>query len=167
MAAATLRGKYMRELHDKPRPDCQTGRRGHVLVYSAALVQRVVDEIWNAGNLELADQLFAPTYINHGGLIPDLVRGPEGIKFSVAFYRAAFPGLHVAVDHLDVDQDATTLRWTARGQTPADGTRGTLTGVTRSLVADGQILESGTSWDAGLALERLGVVQSNQSAATS
>ena len=81
------------------------------MVQSATLVQRVVDEIWNAGNLELADELFAPTYINHGGLIPDLVQGPEGIKFSVAFFRAAFPGLHVAVDDLAVDKDAVILRW--------------------------------------------------------
>jgi hypothetical protein len=138
-----------------------------VLVFNAALVQRVVDEIWNAGNLELADELFAPTYVNHGGLIPDLVQGPEGIKFSVAFYRAAFPGLHVAVDHLDADKDAITMCWTARGQASIDATRGSLTGATRSLVVDGQILESWTSWDAGLALERLGVVQSDQSAATS
>jgi predicted SnoaL-like aldol condensation-catalyzing enzyme len=132
-----------------------------VLVFSAALVQRVVDEIWNAGNLELADELFAPTYVNHGGLIPDLVQGPEGIKFSVAFYRAAFPGLHVAVDDLAVDKDAVILRWTAAGQAAGDATTGTLTGVTRSQVVDGRVVESWTTWDAGLALERLGVVQSN------
>jgi predicted SnoaL-like aldol condensation-catalyzing enzyme len=131
------------------------------LVQSATLVQRVVDEIWNAGNLELADELFAPTYINHGGLIPDLVQGPEGIKFSVAFYRAAFPGLHVAVDDLAVDKDAVILRWTAAGQAAGDSTTGTLTGVTRSQVVDGRVVESWTTWDAGLALERLGVVQSN------
>jgi hypothetical protein len=139
----------------------------YVLVYSTALVRRVIDEIWNAGNVDLADELFAPTYVNHGGLIPDLVRGPEGIKFSVAFYRAAFPGLHVAVDDLAVDRDAVTLSWTARGQTSVDATSGTLTGVTRSLVVGGQILESWTNWDAGLALARLGVVQpEQQSAAT-
>ena len=131
------------------------------MVQSATLVQRVVDEIWNAGNLELADELFAPTYINHGGLIPDLVQGPEGIKFSVAFYRAAFPGLHVAVDDLAVDKDAVILRWTAAGQAAGDATTGTLTGVTRSHVVDGRVVESWTTWDAGLALERLGVVQSN------
>jgi|ERR1700686_3064583 predicted SnoaL-like aldol condensation-catalyzing enzyme len=141
-------------------------REARVLVFNAALVQRVVDEIWNAGNLELADELFAPTYINHGGLIPDLVQGPEGMKFSVAFYRAAFPGLHVAVDDLAVDRDAVTFSWTASGQATPDATTGTLTGVTRSLVVDGHILESWTSWDARLALERLGVVQSDQSAAT-
>jgi len=131
------------------------------LVQSATLVQRVVDEIWNAGNLELADELFASTYVNHGGLIPDLVQGPEGIKFSVAFYRAAFPGLHVAVDDLAVDKDAVILRWTAAGQAAGDSTTGTLTGVTRSQVVDGRVTESWTTWDAGLALERLGVVQSN------
>jgi len=131
------------------------------LVQSATLVQRVVDEIWNAGNLELADELFASTYVNHGGLIPDLVQGPEGIKFSVAFYRAAFPGLHVAVDDLAVDKDAVILRWTAAGQAAGDSTTGTLTGVTRSQVVDGRVVESWTTWDAGLALERLGVVQSN------
>jgi SnoaL-like polyketide cyclase len=138
----------------------------HALVYSAALVQRVIDEIWNAGNVDLADELFAPAYINHGGLIPDLVQGPEGIKFSVAFYRAAFPGLHVAVDDLAVDKDAVILCWTARGQTSIDATSGTLTGITRSLVAGGQILESWTSWDAGLALARLGVVPREPAAAT-
>lgn len=131
------------------------------MVQSATLVQRVVDEIWNAGNLELADELFASTYVNHGGLIPDLVQGPEGIKFSVAFYRAAFPGLHVAVDDLAVDKDAVILRWTAAGQAAGDSTTGTLTGVTRSQVVDGRVTESWTTWDAGLALERLGVVQSN------
>ena len=136
-----------------------------VLLYSAALIQRVIDEIWNAGNVDLADELFAPTYVNHGGLIPDLVRGPEGIKFSVAFYRAAFPALHVAVDDLSVDKDAVTLCWTARGHTAIDATAGTLSGVPRSLVIGGQILESWTRWDAGLALARLGVVQPEQSAA--
>jgi len=119
------------------------------VVDNAILLRRVIDEIWNAGNVELADELFASGYVNHGGLIPDLVRGPEGIKFSVAFYRAAFPALHVAVDEVRVDQDAVTLRWTA----------GSLTGVTSSQVVDGQIHESWTSWDAALVLQRLGVVE--------
>jgi len=39
----------------------------------------------------VADEVFSPDYTNHGGLIPDLVRGPEAIKISVALYRIAFP----------------------------------------------------------------------------
>lgn len=150
----------------KHRGTARLACEARVLVFNAALVQRVVDEIWNAGNLELADELFAPTYLNHGGLIPDLVQGPEGIKFSVAFYHAAFPGLHVEVNDLAVDKDAVILSWTAGGQGSADAAAATLTGITRSIVVDGQILESWTSWDAGVALERLGVIQSERSATT-
>src|SRR5438874_1746416 len=47
---------------------------------NAAVVRRAIDEIWNLGKPDLADLLFAPDYVNHGGLIPDLVRGPEAIK---------------------------------------------------------------------------------------
>jgi SnoaL-like polyketide cyclase len=142
----------------------QTGRKAYVVLQNAALVHRVIDEIWNAGNVELADELFAPSYINHGGIIPDLVRGPEGIKFSVALYRAAFPGLHVAVDDLRVDNDRVTLRWTAGSQVsddetgnPPTPTRGTLTGLTDSHLVEGRFVESWTSWDAGAVLQRLGI----------
>jgi len=44
--------------------------------HNAELVRRAVEEIWNQGDLTLADVLFAPSYVNHGGLIPDLVCGP-------------------------------------------------------------------------------------------
>jgi len=71
----------------------------------AALVRRAVEEIWNRGDLALADALFAPSYVNHGGLIPDLVHGPEAIKISVALYRTAFPDLHISVASL-VDRPA-------------------------------------------------------------
>ena len=54
--------------------------RATVTEHNAGLVRRAVEEIWNGGDLALADVLFAPDYVNHGGLIPDLVRGPEAIK---------------------------------------------------------------------------------------
>src|SRR6266700_395262 len=66
----------------------------------ASLIHRVIDEIWNAGDLDLADELFGAAYVNHGGLIPDLVPGPEGVKFSVALYRTAFPDLQLCADDL-------------------------------------------------------------------
>ena len=40
------------------------------------LIRRVIDAIWNGGDLDVADELFASDYINHNGLIPDIVRGP-------------------------------------------------------------------------------------------
>ena len=41
------------------------------------LVRRAVEAIWNRGDLDAADELFAPGFVNHNGLITDLVSGPE------------------------------------------------------------------------------------------
>jgi hypothetical protein len=116
-----------------------------------AVVRRAVDEIWNGGNTEVADLLFAPEYINHGGLIPDLVRGPEAIKVSVTLYRLAFPELQVRTDEMSVNGDSITVKWTAsrEPQTTATGIKPewSFTGNTRSRLTEGKIMESWTSWE--------------------
>ena len=166
----------MRDLHDRPRCGCHTrsgpgwparsARKGHGDGIDAehGRAAAAVEAIWNRGELDAADALFAPDYVNHGGLIPDLVRGPEAIKVSVALYRAAFPGFPVAVDELRGDGETAVLRWTARGRhrnsrggPVAAAGRGSLTGTTRCRLADGKIAESWTSWDAPAALRRLGL----------
>ena len=127
---------------------------------NGAMVRRAVEAIWNRGALEAADALFAPDYVNHGGLIPDLVRGPEAVKVSAALYRAAFPGLHIAVDDLRADGETVVLRWTARAAAPGaipPGPQGEVTGVTRSRLVGGRIAESWTSWDRAGTLARLGL----------
>ena len=119
-----------------------------------ALVRRAIEEIWNTGQLDIADLLFAPDYVNHGGLIPDLVQGPEAIKISVVLYRRAFPGLHITLEDLRTTGKLVTLRWTARSSRPVgrctcversqpDG----VTGITRIHCRHGQIVESWTDWD--------------------
>jgi hypothetical protein len=131
---------------------------------NGAVVRRVVDEIWNEGALEGADALFAPGYVNHGGLIPDLVRGPEAVKLSVALYRAAFPTLHLTIEELRAQEETLVLRWTARTAPPAaeagsgpGGSAGMLTGSTRVRLVGGQIMESWTDWDQAGVLRRLGL----------
>ena len=123
----------------------------------AALVRRVIDEIWNAGDIDLADELFSSSYVNHGGLVPDLVKGPEGIKFAVALYRAAFPDLHIRVDSLTSSRGTVRLAWT--GSAGAVEPTQALTGTSRSVVAGGQIIESWTEWDSAGSMRILGVLQ--------
>lgn len=117
---------------------------------NTALVRRAVESIWNNGALADADILFADDYVNHGGLIPDLLQGPEVIKVSVAMYRAAFPGLQIRVDGLTAQRDAVLLRWTAQSNRMV----GSLTGLLVSRVANGTIAESWTAWDQAGVLER-------------
>lgn len=123
------------------------------------LVRLVVDEIWNCGELEVADELFTGDYINHGGLISDLIRGPEAVKLSVVLYRRAFPDFQITVDEVTTDKGAIVLRWMAHGRAPLmDGItlrkRG-LRGITRCRLRSGKIAGSWTVWDARAGLVRL------------
>jgi predicted SnoaL-like aldol condensation-catalyzing enzyme len=122
--------------------------------HNAAIAHRVIEEIWNRTDLDVADVLFAPAYVNHGGLIPDLVRGPEAIKISVVLYRTAFPDLHITVEHLIAEHDLVLVHWSACNTRPdaltdVASTRrlGGVTGMTLGRLAGGKIVESWTSWD--------------------
>jgi hypothetical protein len=112
------------------------------------LIRRVVDEIWNLGNLDLADALFAADYVNHGGLIPDLVHGPEAVKVAVTLYKLAFPRHLVAVDHLIQVGDRVSFEWTATDPASLDSAKGpaALTGGTIVRLLGEQITESWMRW---------------------
>ncbi|NTW96947.1 MAG: ester cyclase [Oscillochloris sp.] len=120
---------------------------------TTALVRRAVEAIWNQGDLAVADILFASDYINHAGLITNLVRGPEAIKVSAALYRTAFPDLQISINALTAKRDAVLLRWTARS--PAH--HGSLTGVIVCRIVGSQISESWAHWDQAGVQERLGL----------
>lgn len=116
------------------------------------LVRQALAEVWNGLNLELADRLFDPSYINHGGIIPDLITGPESIKFAVVLQHAAFPRLQIRERALADEENVVELKWVARGgQRPQDRAAGArhflARGTTLIRCADGQIAESWTTWD--------------------
>lgn len=120
---------------------------------NAARVRRAIEAIWNRCELDVADELFAPDYVNHDGLIPDLIHGPEAVKFSVAFYRRAFPDLHISIEQLSTEGETVVLHWTAwrrSADRPSGGTltadQRLLTGITRSRLTGGKVTESWTEW---------------------
>jgi hypothetical protein len=128
------------------------------------LIRRIVDEIWNRGHLTVADELFAPDYVNHGGLVTDLVHGPEAIKASVVLVRCAFPALHITVDALTSAGEELTVRWLGRnlpaGMPPAERDSAPNTGVAgvmRLRVVAGLIRESWVDWDQESAFQRMGL----------
>jgi hypothetical protein len=108
----------------------------------SGLLRQAAAGIGNRGDLSLADVLVAADYVNHGGLIPDLVRGPEALKIAAVVARLAFPGLRVTVDDLVNDGARVALRWSARVEPAADP----VAGVTFGRVVGGRIAESWTYW---------------------
>jgi hypothetical protein len=129
---------------------------------SASVVRRAVDEIWNQGNLDVADALFAESYTNEGGLVPNIVLGPEAIKVAAALHHTAFPKLHVIIDRLISAGSLVAFPWLARSRaddaevvTESGTPIGTLRGRTFCRLDSGQIVQSWTNWDSGSALRKI------------
>lgn len=71
-------------------------------------------EAINRGNLEELNQMFSPDVVDHDPA-PDQGKGPQGfIKFFTQF-RAAFPDLKIAVEHMVADEDNVAIAYTVSG----------------------------------------------------
>jgi hypothetical protein len=76
------------------RPAYRRGAGGDPIaaVENKALARRILEEVWNKGNLAAIDQLYAPTYVDHAPANPG-VQGRDGVRQLVTMYRRAFPDL--------------------------------------------------------------------------
>jgi predicted ester cyclase len=133
-----------------------------------ARFQRYIDEIWNEGALDVADEMFSPDYIAHMPADPERERGrgPEVIKEYVRVFRAAFPDLTVELHALVVDGDEVAARGVVSGTfqgplfgIPPTGARATwtLTGFDR-FDENGLITDGWGDMDMLGALQKLGVI---------
>ena len=77
-------------------------------------IQRANEELLNKGNLELAEEIFAPTYVGHE-TEGDFEGGPDAIKAFVTSIRTAFPDLKVEVEILAMEGDRVAWLRTHRG----------------------------------------------------
>ncbi len=130
-----------------------------------ALARRLMEEAFNAGNIDVVDELVAAGFINHDAAAPEPTVGPEAAKASIAGYRAGFPDLRITIEDQIADGDRVVTRWSAKGThqgelmgMPATGKQSTVTGITIDRIADGRIAESWTNWDTLGMLQQLGVV---------
>jgi len=80
-----------------------------------ALVKRLMEELWNAGNPEMADQFYAADYVRHGPHAEPPIRGSEGLKQFARMYLSAVPDLHHEIEDQFAREDSVVSRATARG----------------------------------------------------
>jgi steroid delta-isomerase-like uncharacterized protein len=128
-----------------------------------ALVRRFYDEVWNRGNLAVADEVFAADYVRHDLRPGTAPPGPEGQKAVAGMFRAAFPDVHLAVDFLVVDADKVVARWTIEGThegtwagIPPTGRRVRFAGVNIFRFEDGKVAEIWNHRDDLGLMEQLG-----------
>jgi steroid delta-isomerase-like uncharacterized protein len=129
------------------------------------IVRRLVEELWNKGNLPVADELIAPTYTHHDAATPDVGRGPESEKKRVTLYRNAFSDLRLTVEDMIAEGEIVMARWSCRGAHKGElngiaptGKQIAISGVTVCRVASGKIVEGWVNWDALGLMQQLGVV---------
>lgn len=134
-----------------------------------AVSRRVAEEVFNGGNLDLADELYAPDYVLHEPSLPEDLHGPEGIKQYAEMTLGAFPNIRVAVEDQVAEGDKVVSRWTATGThtgdlmgIPPTGRRVEISGVTINRFSGGNIAEDWYQSDDLGMMQQLGVVPSGE-----
>jgi steroid delta-isomerase-like uncharacterized protein len=133
-----------------------------------ALVRRLFDEGFNAGRLDVVDELVAPDVVTHNPLILDAPTGPDSIRGGIEMIRSAFDDLHVDVQQLVAEGDRVASMVVMSGTNTGDYRRGGATGRKGEIraffvwrIADGRIAENWGVADRFAFLQDLGVVPSD------
>ena len=128
-----------------------------------AKVRRIIEEVWNGGNLAVLDELVAPNCVFHDPRTT--FSGPEGIKRYVMMYRMAFPDVHFTIDDLIAEGERVVIRWTVTGTHKGElqgiaptGRSVRVMGMVISRFAKGKVEEDWINFDALGLMQQLGVV---------
>jgi steroid delta-isomerase-like uncharacterized protein len=146
-------------------PGKASGRsREAVSEENKALARRWAD-IFNEGNLDLADEIYAPDYVDHDPTMPEDVRGVDGAREFYSMYTSAFPDAEITIEAQLAEGDTVATRWTAHGTHQGElmgvqpsGNRVEVMGVTISRIEGGKIVEEWDIYDALGMMQAIGAV---------
>ena len=112
------------------------------------IMARMIEEVWNEGNLAVADELFAPDHTSPSA--PQLPPGSDGVKILVKMFREAMPDYHMQIDLMVADDNQVVARFTQSGThtggdlmgMKASNRKATWTEIGVLKIKDGKIAES-------------------------
>jgi len=128
-----------------PTPD------GSIQARNKAVAMRVFDEILSQGKFQVADEIYAPNFQNHGiHRTVDLKTDQDAVHAE----KKAFPDLRMSVLDMVAEGDKVAVLWTFQGThtgsgyegLPATGTRVEVRGITIWRFLDGRIVEEWSSF---------------------
>ena len=128
-----------------------------------ANARRFYEEVWNQGNLAIADELNAINFVDESLQPP--VRSLEDLKHFVTMYRTAFPDAHFTIEDIIAEGDKVAVRFTATGTHQGDlmgiaptGKHVTATGISIIRYENGKAMEGWANFDDLGMLQQLGVI---------
>jgi steroid delta-isomerase-like uncharacterized protein len=134
-----------------------------------ATVQHLYEQLFNQGNLSVADEVIAPDFINHNAP-PGSNRGPESMRQTITTLSTAFPDMHYTVEELVAEGDTVvarvTMSGTHRGLGPVQGIPPTGRSVRQDQMhfirlRDGKVVEHRAVRDDLGVMQQLGVIPSS------
>ena len=142
-------------------------------VQNEAVVQRWWQELWNRGDLAVADQIIASDFTDHDPQTPWASPGIDGCKTLVSGYRAVFPDLQFTIEQQVAGGNSVVSHWRCRGThraelmgIPATGRPIDVQGISVFDLDNGRIRRQTVIWDALGLLRQLGAVSAFGQATT-
>jgi len=150
-----------------PVPPLVVGKRYASPSENAATMRRFIEEVWNKGNLDVADEVFHPEATSPDA--PTLPKGGAGVRILASMFRKAMPDYHMDILQLLADGDRVLARFTQSGtQTgelmgmPPSGKKATWGEIGILRFAGGQVVESWYDVDMLGMMQQLGVGSQSQ-----
>jgi steroid delta-isomerase-like uncharacterized protein len=134
-----------------------------------ALAKRAFEELLSKGRFELAEQLYAKDFVNHG-IHRDisLQEDQEALKG----WHQAFPDVAIVPKKLIAEGDLVVVYWVARGTNtgtgnglPATGKKVEQAGITIWRIVDGKINEEWSAFDQLSMMKQLGLLDQKPNSA--
>ena len=127
-----------------------------------AIAHRVFEEIFNQGKFEIASQIYATDFVNHGATQDADLQVDQA---AARGWKSAFPDLRMTVEKVIAEGDLVTVLWTGRGTNtgtgnglPATGRAIQGRGITIWRIVDGKIREEWSEFDQLRLMQQLGLV---------
>src|SRR5213595_927713 len=136
-----------------------------------AIAKRAFEELLSGGRFELAEQLYAKDFANHG-IHRDI--GLQEDQEALKGWHQAFPDISIVPEKLIAEGDLVAIYWIARGTNtgtgnglPATGKKGELAGITIWRIVDGKIKEEWSAFDQLSMMQQLGLLPSQKASGAS
>jgi steroid delta-isomerase-like uncharacterized protein len=131
-----------------------------------AVAKRAFEEILSHGRFELAEELYAKDFVNHG-IHRDA--SLEEDQAALKGWHQAFSDIAIVPEKLIAEDDLVTIYWIARGTNtgtgnglPATGKKAELAGITIWRIVDNKIKEEWSAFDQLSMMQQLGLLPADK-----
>jgi steroid delta-isomerase-like uncharacterized protein len=135
---------------------------GETAAQRKAVARRVFEEIFNQGRFEVASEIYAKDFVNHGAT-RDV--GLKEDQDAARGWKSAFPDLKMSVEMMIAEGSLVTVLWRGEGTNtgegnglPATGKRLAGRGITIWRIEGGKIREEWSEFDQMRIMTQLGLL---------